>query len=119
MTTETTERTPATIAEHVPSVEALASLIAMFGHLPKPYITLYTTDGFALQLDHPTAFEAWRTALQLPTEPITLHATGNSVWLDTSGVFRGVRLDLTGFGVPLTQEQAQTPQERPAEAVSA
>lgn len=119
MTTETTQPAaqltapdPGQLVEQTVAVEALFALIKMFPSLPKPYVTIYSsgTEGFNLQLDHPSHFEAWRTALQLPTNPITLNASGGSVWLDASGVFRGVPLSLSGFRVPLTREQAETPQ---------
>ncbi|WP_405543999.1 hypothetical protein OG478_23045 [Streptomyces phaeochromogenes] len=119
MTTETTQPAtqftapdPGQIVEQTATVEALIALIKMFPSLPRPYVTIYAsgTEGFNLQLDHPSHFEAWRTSLQLPTNPIRLSASGGSVWLDASGVFRGVPFSLSGFRVPLTREQAEAPQ---------
>lgn len=119
MTTEITEQAarftapdPGEIVEQTAVFEALIALKEMLPALPRPYITIYSSgsEGFNLQLHHPSHFEVWRTALQLLTGPITLNASGESVWLDTSGVFRGVPFRLTGFGVPLTREQAETPQ---------
>lgn len=117
MTTETTEHAAqftapdgGQIDEQANVFEALLALREMFPSLPKPYITIYTTEGFNLQLEHPSHFEAWRTALQLPMRPIALHFSGDTVWLDIDGVFRGVPFSLTGFGVPLTKAQAETTQ---------
>jgi len=103
---------PGQIDEQTAVFEALLALKEMFPALPRPYITIYSSgsEGFNLQLDHPSHFEAWRTALQLATDPIRLNASGGSVWLDVPGVFRGVPFSLTGFCVPLTREQAEAPQ---------
>ncbi|MFF9205101.1 hypothetical protein ACF1AE_25435 [Streptomyces sp. NPDC014986] len=89
--------------------EALAELVRMFGHLPMPYITFpSSTRVLSLQADSPSAFEAWRTALQIGPDDVALKEFGGDAWLSTAGVFRGVTVELTGFGLRL-----------PAEAVAA
>ncbi|MFF5980894.1 hypothetical protein ACFY78_18815 [Streptomyces olindensis] len=117
MTTEITE--PITQAnepditlfeEQAPVVEALAALVRMFGHLPKPYITLNRfSTALGLQLDSPSAFEQWRTALQVAPDAVDSRSSENDAWLCADGVFRGVAVRLTGFGLVL-------PGERPEDA---
>ncbi|MGY5048234.1 hypothetical protein ACWDE0_21780 [Streptomyces sp. 900105755] len=89
--------------------EALLALSAEFAELPRPYVPVWPTGShFTIQLQHPSHFEAWREALGLPTGSIELVAGAGSVWLSASGSYRGVGFALSGHGVPLTQEQAET-----------
>jgi hypothetical protein len=89
-------------ADSAPAAEALAELVRLFGHLPKPYITFPSgTHVLHLQADSPSAFEAWRTALQISPGDVVLKAFGGDVWLATAGEFHGVAVELTGFGLDL------------------
>ena len=98
--------------------EALMALSAEFADLPRPYIPLFSSGArFGLQLSHPSHFEAWREALGLPTSSVDLVTFDASIWLETSGSFRGVEFELTGHGVPLSQEQAVA-QQVAAESVA-
>ncbi|MFE9645278.1 hypothetical protein ACFYO0_14415 [Streptomyces sp. NPDC006365] len=113
MTIEITEPTAqvsvpdtARFDEQAPAIEALAELSQMFGHLPRPYITINRfSQGMGLQLDSPSAFEQWRTALQIAPDSVEAHDNKTNAWLAADGVFRGVAVRLTGFGLALPSEQ--------------
>ncbi|NED73320.1 hypothetical protein G3I51_13405 [Streptomyces sp. SID9944] len=99
------------------ATDALVALIETFGHLPSAYIKIhapvrsFAPARLALQFDSPQAFELWRTALAVPPSGVALHAVSDEyVWLDAAAVFRGVRVELTGFGVPLSAELANRAQ---------
>lgn len=123
MTTQTIEPTiqftapaPGRFSDQAPTFEALSTLTAEFAELPRPYIVVYSSgpNAFQLQLSHPSHFEQWRTALRLPTASVELKTGGESVWLTTDLVFRGVPVHLTGHGVPLAPEQVEASQAVPA-----
>ncbi|MFC8945956.1 hypothetical protein [Streptomyces rochei] len=95
----------AAFVETAPVAEALAELVRMFGHLPKPYITFpSSTPCLHLQTDSPSAFEAWRAALQIGPNDVALKTFNGEAWLKTEGVFHGVSVELTGFGLYLAAE---------------
>ncbi|WP_432124015.1 hypothetical protein [Streptomyces sp. C10-9-1] len=97
-----------------PVIEALVYLQATYPHLPAPYITAYSTGAAVdLALDAPAEFEEWRVALQIPPHSVELHAFGGHVWLTADTTVRGVPVHLAGDEIPLTAEQARTPQPRP------
>jgi hypothetical protein len=107
-----------TLAQQARAAEALVGLTRMYGHLPAPTIRIHATDTATdLTLEAPTEFEMWRTALQVAPDAVALHAYATSVWLVAEAVFRGVRVYLYGYGVPLTVEQARTVQEPVAVSV--
>lgn len=111
MSTQVTQE-PRTLAQQMPAAEALVGLTKMLGHLPAPYVVVHSTPPvIALQLNTPSEFETWRTALQLAPDTVTLHAYVDTAWLAADTVFRGVEVHLTGHGLPLTLEQAETVQE--------
>ncbi|MGP3752169.1 hypothetical protein [Streptomyces sp. IBSNAI001] len=101
------------IAEQAPAFEALDLLVSMFPDLPAAYITTYAKSyaGLAAQLNTPAEFEAWRTALQIPTEAVDLHGDSAGGWLAAETTVRGVLLRITGHGLTVTREQAE-PQPR-------
>jgi len=95
----------APFVDTAPVAEALVELVRMFGHLPKPYITFPSgTHVLHLQADSPSAFEAWRAALQIGPGDVVLKAFRGDAWLAAVGVFHGVTVDLTGFGLDLATE---------------
>ncbi|WP_318202906.1 hypothetical protein [Streptomyces sp. SCL15-4] len=112
------------ISEQRAAAEALVALTEMLGSLPGGYIKIhqpyFSPAWMGIQFETPQAFELWREALCIPGADVSLHATSDAyVWLGATTVFRGVRIELTGFDVPLTAEQATTPQvtgEAPAVA---
>ncbi|MFZ3494582.1 hypothetical protein ACODT5_15385 [Streptomyces sp. 5.8] len=94
------------LTEQAPAINALAALVEAHGHLPLPFISLYSSLGVvSLQLDTPAEFEAWRCALDIPPSVVTLHAYAGSTWLAATSLFLGVKLQLSGHGLPVTVEQ--------------
>lgn len=109
-TTQVSELDTAQFEEQTPVIEALAELNKMFGHLPKPYITISRFGGaLGLQLGSPSAFEQWRTALQIAPDAVDAHNRESDSWLAANGIFRGVEVRLTGFGLVLPCEQSEAP----------
>lgn len=114
MTTETTEpvaEATAPISGQRTGVQALAALIDQFESLPDAHITIHqpfrgSHAKLDLQLQTPLDFEVWRTALQIAPETVALHVTISFAWLAADHRFDGVPVHITGFGVPLTPEQA-------------
>ncbi|MGW2933986.1 hypothetical protein ACWDA7_19530 [Streptomyces sp. NPDC001156] len=123
MGTEITAPNPQ-ISEQGNALALLLSLTQKFGHLPaaylkihRPFLTIPAQLG--LQVDSPEKFEQWRAALEIAPSDVELHATTDEhVWLSAKRTIRGVPVEVTGFGVPLTAEQATTPQAE-ASAVAA
>ncbi|MEU0207413.1 hypothetical protein [Streptomyces canus] len=107
----TSSQTTSRAADLAPVAEALSALVAEFAELPRPYIYLFTTRPMiGIQLDDPQEFELWREALEVPSAEVSLLASAASAWLKASGRFRGVVFELSGHGVPLTQEQVNASQ---------
>ncbi|MVO87895.1 hypothetical protein GPA10_24840 [Streptomyces sp. p1417] len=103
------------LSEQRPAVEALATLVEMFGSLPGGYITIHTRPfggpvRLELQFDSPQDFEQWRTCLRIAPADVVLVASPGYTWLSAVGRCRGVDVEITGFGVPLTYKQATTQQ---------
>lgn len=128
MSIEGTETTSYPISSQGDATDALVALIETFGHLPCGYIKIHrpvltVPAALGIQFDSPQAFEVWRTALAIPPSGVELKATSDDyVWLQADGVFHGVAVHLTGFNVPVTAEQANTPQvavDQAAQAVAA
>ena len=97
-----------TIADQAPAFVALAALADAFGNLPSPYIVVHSSGpvSIGLQLRSPAAFEMWRVALQIAPNGVRLLTHEDAVWLAASTRLRGVSVDVTGFGMPVTTEQA-------------
>ncbi|MEV6790871.1 hypothetical protein AB0M87_02495 [Streptomyces sp. NPDC051320] len=102
-TTDQDDREPR-LSDQLPAFEALSELTRMIGHLPAPYVVVHASrPSIGLQLNSPSNLEAWRTALQIPTDSVTVKSSvaAGLVWLQTSTVVRGVQVNLTGHGVAL------------------
>ncbi|WP_172384764.1 hypothetical protein [Streptomyces sp. MNP-20] len=113
-TTYSARRNPP-LSEQSPAVEALVTLVEMFGSLPGGYIMIHSQRyggpvKLDLQLDAPQDFEQWRTCLRIAPADVALEASPGYTWLSATGRCRGVDVEITGFGVPLTYQQATTPQ---------
>jgi hypothetical protein len=105
------------IGRQAPAVALLTELIAKFGDLPGGYVKIHQpvhADRPArldLQLSAPHQFESWRAALGIAAADVNLYASTDAfVWLSAVSTIHGVPFELTGFGVPLTAKQAETPQ---------
>ncbi|MFJ8049271.1 hypothetical protein [Streptomyces luteogriseus] len=123
MTTETTQPAQLTgmCRDQVSAVQALLDLIRQHDGLPAPYITVQQPmpeyqffPRLDLQLDTPSHFEQWRSALEALASDVELHATTSSTWLQVATSFEGICVHLSGFNVPLTSVQAQAPRDRSA-----
>ncbi|MFP3990690.1 hypothetical protein U9R90_25135 [Streptomyces sp. E11-3] len=95
---------PRTLGEQAPAVHALSALVETFGDLPSPHVSLYSVGAphLPLQLQSPEGFEAWRTALQIAPDTVVLKSFEGTVWLAANGVFDGVPVELTGYGLALS-----------------
>ena len=122
MTTETTTQQSALtdrIVEQTGAVLALLNLIRRHPGLAAPYITVHAPmpeyDAPAkldMQLDTPSDFEAWRSALAVDPSGVALHTSASSVWLAADTWHAGTRVHLSGFNVPLTRTHAEAPRDR-------
>lgn len=92
--------------EQAPAITALVALVETLGHLPTPFISVYTTStAVELQLSTPGDFEAWREALDAGPDNVRLHAHGGATWLSINVPFRDVTLRLSGHGLPVALGQ--------------
>ncbi|MFI1940931.1 hypothetical protein ACH44C_27760 [Streptomyces purpureus] len=96
------------ISTQAPAFAAGLALAEMFGHLPSGYITVHNsgTARLGLQLENAAAFEAWRSALLIPSEDVELKHWDGSAWLSADGLFQGVKVHLTSFGVEVPAAEA-------------
>jgi hypothetical protein len=97
----------------------LVDLVQRVGELPAAYITMHTPFedlpvSLNLQLDTPHAFEAWRAALDLPSDNVGLHSTSGLKWVEVRGRYQDVPVILSGVNVPLTDVQITAPRDRSA-----
>ncbi|MFG2589091.1 hypothetical protein [Streptomyces sp. NPDC048438] len=108
MTTEPTVPTQTgTLADLRSAVETLTYLQATHANLPAPYVTLVNSGGAVdVQTNSPDFFEQWRVALQIPPADVELHVYAGGVWLQCQVAVRGVTVELSGHGLPITPEQA-------------
>lgn len=118
MSTQITVPPAAPIGEKTEVFEALTVLSYAFRDLPTPYVTIHSTkrSGFDLQMESPQDFELWRAALGIDSAAVELKSGSGSVWLDADFDFRGIPASLSGFGVSLSREVAETRQAAPADA---
>ncbi|MGW1127494.1 hypothetical protein [Streptomyces sp. NPDC002526] len=100
-----------TLADLLPAIEAVTYLSKTYPALPAPYTVLGEGAVIDLQTHTPHAFEAWRTALQIPPAAVELHAYAEDAWLHATTIIRGVPLVLTGYSLPITFEQARIEQD--------
>lgn len=92
-----------TLAVQRPALDAIAQL-AELGHLPGAELTssrLYP-DRVEVRLHDGLAdFEAWRTALGIPTTAVTYHEQPGSMRLEVTGPYAGATIELTAYAPPL------------------
>lgn len=91
-----------TLADLSAALRAARVLVAEFGHLPAPDVTVSTIYPDRLELvfhDGFAPFEAWRDALDIPHGDVVhrVQSNGRMASLDVHGEFAGARLRLTGF----------------------
>ncbi|MFF3643434.1 hypothetical protein [Streptomyces sp. NPDC002564] len=123
-TTQLATKAPRPISEQQQAVTALAAMIQTFASLPDAHITVHTPfrstpARLDLQLSTPQEFEAWREALQISPDMVSLHATVSYAWLAADTRFSGVKVHVAGFGVALTPEDAVAERTIVAPAVTA
>lgn len=88
------------MSKQAAAAAALLALTEMFGSLPAPYVVLGPhAEALRLQLRTPDAFEVWRVALVIPPDDVELVSWDGDTWLRGTGLFRGVPVELTGFGM--------------------
>lgn len=100
-------RTNLTFGDQVPIFLAFAAIGAEHPDLPRVYVT--TPANHDLSIQAPTAgdFEAWRSALDLPTGDVELVSFEGSKWLSVCGVWRGLSVEVTGHDVNLPAEKPE------------
>jgi hypothetical protein len=111
VTTETTAQSGAPISVQQPAVEALAILLTQYPALPAAYITIHAPyelrpGRLDLQMENAWEFELWRDALEIPPADVHLYVTSNSVWLAAVTRVLDAKVEISGFGIQLTPEQA-------------
>ncbi|MER5938445.1 hypothetical protein ABT121_14110 [Streptomyces sp. NPDC001928] len=84
-------------------LRALRMLVAGFGHLPAPFVTVSTIYPDRLELtfyDDLSAFEAWREALGISPEAVIYReqSDGRTRVLTTSAERADTIVDLVGYG---------------------
>ena len=111
----TTERT-VPIEIQRPAFDVLVSLAAQYPTLPAGYVTLMAHPGgylgtLDLQMDTAADFEAWRDALEIPTDGITLNSASTHNWLEGTTTVLDVTVKVTGT-VALTYAEYYAPRDR-------
>lgn len=89
---------------------ALACLIALaeqHPHLPKGYVTCHGDGRPTVLLEHPSDFEAWRSALLIDTEAVVLGSLGGKAKLTFHASVLGVPLHVW-VAFPLTAPEGAT-----------
>lgn len=99
----------ASLTEQAAAFETLDLLVSLYPDLPPAYITIHDTAlvGVKAMCDTATDFEAWRTALQIPTAAVDLYGNSAGGWLAAETTVRGVLLRITGHGLAISREQAE------------
>ena len=114
MNTETTEPITNTIGAQRHALQVLADLTEQHPTLPAPYIVIHRPyrggpADLHLQLDTPSDFEQWRTALRVPADDVTLRFGGVSSWISAETTIDGVLVAFSGHGIALTAQQITAP----------
>lgn len=113
MTTETT----GPISGQRSAIEMVAELADQFAELPNAYIVIHQPwEGaparLKFQLDTPTGFEQWRTALGIEPNAVHLYPHGVSSWVLASTVRNGIDIEISAHGILLTEAQLSAPRTR-------
>ncbi|MFJ9374389.1 hypothetical protein [Streptomyces sp. NPDC101455] len=110
----TSESTTVPISAQQPAFDVLASIAAQYPTLPAGYVTLLAFSSGRLDLDFQMEtgadFEAWRDALEIPVETISLHTGGTHTWLSAATKILSVPFKLTGT-VVLSHTELDAPRE--------
>lgn len=109
-----TETTTAPISAQTPAFDILVSLATQYPTLPASYVTLFAFSSDRLdlgfQMNTGADFEAWRDALEIPVETVSLHTGSSHTWLAAATTISGVPFKLTGT-VVLTHAEFFAPRE--------
>jgi hypothetical protein len=105
------------IAVQRSAIQTVAELADQFPDLPDAYIIIHQSwmgapARLKLQLDTPTGFEQWRTALGIKPAAVHLYPHGVSSWVLASTVRDGIDIEISAHGILLTQDQLSAPRTR-------
>ncbi|MFE9764658.1 hypothetical protein ACFYPC_09025 [Streptomyces sp. NPDC005808] len=106
------------------AIQVLADLTVEHPELPAAYITIRAPwqgepSRLDLQLDTPTEFEQWRTALGIPSADVVLEPYGRGSWVTVHTVHEGISVTLSAHGILITQDMLTAPRTVDAVEVSA
>lgn len=107
MNEKTTQPQPETVGAQARAYEALADLARSFPDLPSAYTIVYRQGSAAtLQVNTGADFEAWRTALGVPSANAELkrYSDGTGAFIRIRSEWAGVELDVTTHDVVVPQE---------------
>lgn len=79
-----------------PAVALLAEIVNTFPDLPSPAVVLHQEPelGITVQLQRSCDLEAWREALGIESQWLTLHTYTTAVWIDAAVLIGDVRVQL-------------------------
>jgi len=98
------------------TIQVLADLADQHPTLPASFTTIHTPGHGSparldMQLDTPTGFEQWRTALHIPAGAVTLHYCGTRSWISAETERHGTAIRLSAHGIVLTEQQVTAPRD--------
>lgn len=113
MTTETT----GPISVQRSAIRMADELADQFADLPNAFIVINrpwkgAPARLALQLDTPSGFEQWRTALGIEPDAVFLYPNGPGSWVLASTERDGIEIQITAHGILLTEAQLLAPRAR-------
>lgn len=103
---------PPTLADLQAALSAMFSIAWVDPQLPAPYLTISTGPSeISMLISDAAAFETWRKALRVDPHTVVLNGHSGSAWLKAVGTLNKVSFEIFTHDVPLTEEQANTPQD--------